>query len=311
LSGIGADKVIGIVPKDYFLWHSDDPTITGSTFTGFAAGLVVEGYWSTAAHELGHMYWIDEEEYETAPPDGREASGYFVEGDRSVDSICFMGSGDNHSAFLDRWVDPGHYVQLQNELRVSPDPEVILVTGFLHSSGGFEARPWYFRPDGFVTESKPGDGIIRVRTANGTILAEVTFPVSFTQHVEPLGVQPAEVVPLFITVPFPRGAVSVEILHKNQLINLASPTIKLLHDAIEAIPDFGFSTLASQRRRTLHARVNAIESPKAGQGMLGALNALRIAFVDWLRSDYVKTVPTQLTKDEVLRLVDAIIERMS
>ena len=316
LANIAADATIGIVPRDYFPFHTKGDA-TGFAFSGFPAGLVVEGHWSTAAHELGHVYGLapapEEEEYDEVFP-GRSASGYFVDGNILVEqSICFMGTSPDHPGFLDRWIDAGHYVQLQHELRAFPDPELLLVTGLLHSSGRLELQPWYFRPEGRITQSRPGDGVVRVRDASGQILAEVTFPISFTAFVEPFGAQPTDIVPLFIKVPYPDGATSIEILHANQVLARVSPAIKLLHDAINAIPGSGFNQTPTQLRQALHNRVGAIERMLAEGAMVGgqhALIALRSTLVEWLREGYMTVVPTELTKNEILRVVDEVIEHI-
>jgi hypothetical protein len=87
-----------------------------------------------------------------------------------------------------------------------------------------------------------------------------------------------------------------------------------LRDAIVAVPDFGFVMNPSQRRTALLNKIDAITQMLAVGNAKGAeqklLNDVRPAIVNWLINDYKKTQPTQLEKNEVLAVVDAMILRI-
>ena len=225
-----------------------------------------------------------------------------------------MGSGPLRS-LGDRWVDDGHYSHLFQRLRTSPgDPESLLVAALLHSDGTVELRQWFVLPNGTTTESSPGNYTIRVLDAVGQILAEVSLPIDFMMYVEPLGVQPTDTVPLVVILPYPETAGMVEIVREGQVLTSISSPTKLLHDVMDAIPDFGFIRNPSQQRNALHAKVAAIENMINAGATRGALEKLvhdlmiRIQF--WLVDGYVKVEPIQMEKQEVLTVIEGMIERI-
>lgn len=225
-----------------------------------------------------------------------------------------MGNGPLRS--IDTWwIDNADYVHLFQQFRTAPtDPEVVLVAALLHSDGTVTFRPWYFLPSGTADQSVPGNYAVRVLDNAGQTLAELTLPISFTIHVEPLGIQPTDTVPLLVAIPYGNTAATIEIMREGQVLTTVSTTSKLLQDAIDAIPDFGFIMAPSQRRNALHNKVNAIEHMLTVGNTMGAQQALvsdvRPTVERWLVDGYIKTQPVQLEKNEVLAVIDAMIERV-
>jgi hypothetical protein len=321
----GFEKAIGVVPQNYFDYHTisflprcDLSGVVGITYCNFRGGLITEGYWTAAAHEFGHMYGLAcaQEEYNANPLlGGNPASGFWVSRKTPVNnSVCFMGNGPLRTIET-RWVDTPDYEHLFRKFRTIPnDPEILVVTALLHSDGSVELRPWFFLQNGEASESLPGNYAVRVLDSAGQILAEVSLPVDFTMLVEPVGIRNTDTVPLLVTVPYPGTAAMVEIVANGQVLTAVSSTTKVLHDAIDAIPDFGFDQTPDQRRQALHHMIDAIEQMLAVGNNTGALRALvndvRPNIERWLVDGYAKTQPVQLEKSEVLAVVDAMIERV-
>lgn len=119
--------VIGIVPDDYFIYHGmvNKDGVFYFNHAGEKFALIKNGYWTTAAHETGHMFGLklNGEEYATHPP-GNRADGFFVQDQLEINNgYCFMGSDKlQYSFFGDKnrhthtyrhiWVDNDDYEQL-------------------------------------------------------------------------------------------------------------------------------------------------------------------------------------------------------
>src|SRR5262249_55555665 len=147
-----------------------------------------DGYWTAAAHELGHMHGICDEEYIPNVYAGNPAKGFWVSGKQKIEnSICLMGDAPAHQSTDARWIDDPHYFQLFRQFVSNrADPAVVLVSALLYKNGTADLRPWYFAPTGrLADESIPGNYSVRVLDFSGQVLSEVTLPISFTMHVLP------------------------------------------------------------------------------------------------------------------------------
>jgi hypothetical protein len=310
-----SDRTIGIVPRDYFVFHLQ-PQTKGISLWPFPGGLVTEGALTASAHELGHTFGISEEEYDTYPPYGGLANGFWVSRKARVDnSICFMGTNDIGP--IARWIDNRHYEHLfRNRLVVPDDPQVMLVAGVIHRDGRVDLRPTYFLPNGLATESQAGDYGVRVIDGRGQTLTEIAMPVEFIMHVDPGGIQEVDAVPFLVTIPYPDTAAKIEIVGpQGVVLAKISASTQVLIDAIKAVPDFGFRDLPSQRRRALLDKAIGIDRAVAAGGTRGAVQNLVYDFRQnvwaWLSDGYSKTEPVQLQKEEVLALIDAMAIRLA
>ena len=318
----GFEKAIGVVPSTYFPYHAKKK-VNGVSFCNFSGGLVEEGYWTVAAHELGHMFGLrcDPEEYESDPP-GILSNGFWVDRRIPVSSVpCFMGFSPDPRTLDTRWIDVDDYKALFRALRTDPvDPEALLVAALVHRDGTVDLRPWYFMPATTLTESVPGGNYaVRVTDAGGSVLWTVEVPVDFRMMVEPTGPEEVDVAPLLVTIPFPETAVEVQIARDGRVLAAVGPGPKLLVDAISAIPDFGFTKEPRERRNALLNKAEAIARMAAAHGkkdqtrgeLMKLTRDLRERVESWLVDGYVKTTPLQVEKAEVLRVIDEAALRLA
>jgi hypothetical protein len=88
-----------------------------------------------------------------------------------------------------------------------------------------------------------------------------------------------------------------------------NPLTRLLHDAVDSIPDYGFINNPQQRRKALHNKIDAVENMLAAGNFKGALEKLKhdikLTIEKWLK-DYTTETPLKLTKQQILHL-DQII----
>lgn len=61
-----------------------------------------------------------------------------------------------------------------------------------------------------------------------------------------------------------------------------NPNSKLLHDAVDSIPDHGFINNPEQRRNALHNKINAVEKMIKEGNYKGAVNILEFDVRDKL-----------------------------
>ena len=327
------DRVVGIVPDDYFAFHKM-PGVIGKAFPGVSGVLVNVNYWTTTAHEIGHTYglpagihvWplcIPGEEYDATV--GRPANGFWVEGDKEVkDSICFMGAAlydhfpENITNYFGAWICNECYNHLFGEFRHDKkDPEILLVNGIMFKNGTIQLGKWYWLKEGSVSHVCPGNYSIQIIDFNGTLISETLFAAPFATYVDPIGVIETNITGFAFAIPFPDTTSTIQIRYNNETIITLNPNTKILHDAIDSIPDHGFVDNPKRvgRRKALHNKIDAIEQMLAENNIIGARNKLKFDVKDklqkWLVDDYEKTNPLQLTKDEVLALIDEIVNRLN
>lgn len=325
-----ADRIVGIVPNGYFGYHLLDESTAGIYF-GYGAPLSKVNLFTTPAHELGHTFNLDDE-YVLNPDgsccasSGNPATGYWVGGMRTIDqSIGLMGTAplscsdaeftDQNAVrpFCGRWITDENFQDLFTQYVVGLDPQpALLVSGIVHQDGSIELMPLYALEDGIIDTPPFGSNIISMIDEEGNILATVNFDVSFTMVIDPLGVIPTDVAGFAFVVPYPQETLTTTIQIGSTTIEI-NPSSRLLHDAVDSIPDNGFINNPDKRRNALHNKIDALENMLKAQNINGAINKLqndiRPTLDRWL-VDYDKETPQQLSKKEILDLIDDAIERL-
>jgi hypothetical protein len=313
-----ATKFMGLVPDDYFRYHGfgDNP---GLTFL-FGSSLVAVNTFTTAAHELGHQFGLHRaiEEYRFADP-GNSAPGFWVNGNKSFlagSSSCFMGRESTGDPLQtgERWIDGGDYTALMNAMIEGQDPESLLVTGFLKADGSVDLKSSYFLPNAVLSVPDPdGDYVIRVRDGFGTVLSELTASMPLIQILEPIGAQPAPAVPFAFTVAYPPNSAAVEIGKAGgKVLVRFAPATKLLLDALRSAPDQAFGAVPEEGRKALLNKVQALGQMISEGHTLEAAHKLehdiKPRIEEWLQP--TATTPLQVSKEELLDLVDELSERL-
>jgi hypothetical protein len=321
-ASVGVTRSIGIVPKDYFTHANFGPDVQGITLTWRTdlAGLVLDGNSTGAAHELGHTFGFnnppfeDEEYKHTLPLPGSPASGFNIVTNQIVgNSYCLMGI---RQPIINTWVDQPHFARFFNALKTNPgDPELLTVSAVLHADGSIDPQPSYVVAAGIPTPSAPGDYTVSVLDASGQILSSVSVTARFELNVEPIGPQPTDEVPLFVTVPYTPTAATITVLRNSQTVLRFNIASKLLVDAVASIPDDGFEKNATERRNSLLEKIGALDAQLAAGALNGALeklrNDIRGHLDEWLIDGYLVSSPLEYTKVEVISLVDELIGRLA
>jgi len=326
LTGGSADRAIGIVPDDYLGYHGH-PGTAGMYVVGVPAALVALDYWTTAAHEIGHSYGLrlgwplgPGEEYNTNPP-GNEANGFWIEENKEISNgLCFMGFAGPKRSFdyndgRPIWVGDDDYIDLFKKLRVNnADPEILLLNGLIDKDNTVELGKLYFIKQGKVDDVFEGDYSVEILGAYGEILEDIPFHTSFQIHVDPLGIEETDTAAFAFAIPYPENASKILINYKDETLIEINPNARLLHDAVDSIPDHGFVVQPWQRRKALHNKIDALEKMLEKNNINGAINKLEKDIKDklekWLLDNYEKEKPAQLSKIEVLDLVNEIIQRL-
>lgn len=349
------DRAAGVVSDAYFAYHGlccDDKCAKGVSlpFGVWDAVLIQEGYPTATAHEIGHTYglrlscpsplvcpFLSEEDKKRFFPgeeykfdkekceityEGNSANGFWVEKKEPIEnSICFMGTAPKEKYHFDRWICDECYEKLFQRFRVnSDDPEnLLLISGTVFKDKPIELDNWYYLKNGMmeypVEYPLPDDFSIQLLNWEGQIIEDISFPISFEMYVNPFGVIETETAPFVRVIPYPEDTLKIRIQYQDQSPIEFNPTIKLLHDAIDLIPDHGFINNPDQRRNALYNKIEAVEKMLENNNIRGAKNKLEQDIKDkiekWLIEDYQKEEPLQLSKSEIEELMDKIIERLN
>jgi Tol biopolymer transport system component len=310
-----ADTVVGIVPENYFVYHENKSDLSGVCFAGCKAVLARVDTTSTTAHEIGHTFdlWTTgPEEYDIFYP-GKDATGYWMNKGREItNGVCFMGIEGQYQM----WIDNDDYASLFRELRVDKsDPEIILVSGYIYRDGRVEFDEIYRLEQGIEDSIKLGDYSILILDKDNLVIKNIPFYTSFNKHIDPIGNIETDFAMFTLAIPFPENTSKIQLLHESNVLAEFNPNIKLLHDAIDLIPNSGFKINAIQRRNALHNKIDEVEMKILDRDYADAINKLnndiRDKFEKWLLDDYLKETPLQISKTEIIELVDEIINRLS
>ena len=321
-----ADRVVAIVPEDYFTYHRYPPGVTGLTNPSIReVSLVKVGYWTVVAHELGHGFGLrlDKEEYNKTSP-GNPARGYWVERKMDIiNGICFMGENPpeprrftfGEKGTIHVWVDNVDYENLFKIFLVG-DPEfrwAVTVGGLIYRNGTIRLAPLYYVENASADYPFPGNASLLVLDWGGRVIDSVNFSVWFIAFVEPLGAVEMDPAPFAFLAPFPPDAAKIVIRYGDTTVEF-NPLTKLLHDAVDSIPDYGFINNPEHRRKALHNKIDAVENMLTAGNFKGALEKLKHdikpTIEKWLK-DYTTETPLQLTKQQILHLIDQIIWRIN
>jgi len=315
-----SDQIFGVVSHDYFAYHNMGTTVgVHSGILLNAVSLITDDYWTAAAHELGHahgLWMVGPEEYDLYDG-GRDAWGYWVRNQTEIkNGQCFMGSaGDRESFFYNNdtpvWVDNEDYeVLFKERLQDKTDPEILLLSGWVEQDGTIFINPLY-RTNGNIDEISGDEYTLNLLDFDGNLIDSFGFDVSFELRGNP----PVEVdiAPFAFTIPYHDNIWQVNISKQGEIVTEVDAPTRLLHDAIDSIPETGFAG-KEQQRKALHNKVDALEKQIESKNYIGAVeklkNDIRKKVNEWL-TDYQKETPLVLTKEEILKLIDSLIQSIA
>ena len=292
--------------------------------------LVKEGFWTAAAHEIGHTFYLDDE-YGTPNADcteqilGITVDGYWVAKQKHVkDAKGFMGTAPEEGELFpdgsdqppNRWVTKDNWYKLMRALDSErPDPELLLISGLIDLDGTVKLYRWLTLPKGVPDFPETGSYTIRLSDQAGATLLTAPFDISFSLNVDPFGTIESDVAPFFVAIPYPveTAAVSIEGPEGVPLVHVF-PTSKVLRDAIQSIPDQCFVKNSSQRRNALENKVEAIQNMLENGNKDAAISKLEKDILkhleSWLIDGCEKETPLEMTKQDVLGIVDDTIQRL-
>ena len=189
--------------KNYFKYHgavSAGKTAVGVSFGHGVKGVVVmDGYYSAVAHEVGHtydLYYPGREEYEDFNP-GIRTNGFSPEANTWRSGTDFMGLSVLRST-TSVWVNTNPtWYNLTTSLKTPNDPPILLVNGIINSDDTVDiAFPWYTIPYGTPDTIPTGRFGLRFTTDTGPV--ETRFDAQFLMNLDP-GIELGEDLPTDFT----------------------------------------------------------------------------------------------------------------
>jgi hypothetical protein len=243
--------------KDYFTYHGKAGA-AGVSFGPAIKGVVVlDGYYTGAAHEAGHIYGLyyppsipGVEEYVQSPPNGLTASGVWVSRGSWTKGYDIMGTGPYRS--LDsNWVNTDTYTKLFQKMKDPlTDPQIMLVDGIIYKDGTVEIPlNWCKLNEGTADTMTAGDYGVRFLGVDGNPLKLTSFDVSFYANIEPgeeavsyigeFGLIATDSAPFSFATEYPSGTSKIE------LVKITDPTKPIVLAEINLPPTISAITAPS------------------------------------------------------------------
>ena len=191
--GIGPNASAAKAYKNYFVYHgaveNGRPAVGVSFGSGTRGVVVMDGYYTAAAHELAHtfnLYYGVPEQYLTSSP-GKVSNGFWAEKNQWRAGYDFMGLAPYKTTGV-TWVNTTSTYEylFRNTTKYQNDPEILIVNGIIYKNGTVEFPfNWYHLQEGTPDTLPTGDFALRFVAANGSILAVTSFDAPFFMHLDP------------------------------------------------------------------------------------------------------------------------------
>jgi hypothetical protein len=333
LSGGKADRVVGVATKEYLesYFGCQYPSIPVGVSLGtmgiIPSVLVLENFWTAEVHEIGHTYGLGEE-YQVEKTgscsgniikEGEPASGYWVQSPNNEDpvrnTLGFMGTAPGPHSF-NRWVSEKSYNHLFDKFRTTKnDPEILLVSGQVFADGSVELQPMYQLNEGTIDDVEPGELSLITLDTKGNAISEISFSTENLLIADPFPPVTLDTGAFAFAIPYESNAQALLIKRGEEILTEVNITTKLIHDAIDNIPDSGFINKADQSKWVLHRKVDVIETQMKIGNLKGAVqkmeNDVKPTINRWLIDNYPVSEVSQYSKDEILDLVNKLILRLN
>jgi hypothetical protein len=197
---------------------------------------------------------------------------------------------------------------------VPSDPEIILFNGIFSAGGVFSEGRWYRMGNGAVSSPHPGSYSVQILDIHGSQIASLPFSVDFYQFVDYHWRQSSNSAPVGIAIPYPPAAFRIRLRNGAITLREFNPESKLLHDAVDALPDSAFAGGLSVRRAALFDKVEEFDQLMQSGDLVDARNKLvfdiRPHLYSWL-IDIATNDPLSMSKQEILQLSDELIARLT
>ena len=193
--GIGPNTTVSQTYSNYFAYHGATDkkgnVAVGVSFGPSTRGVVVmDGYYTAAAHELAHtfnLYYGVPEQYVTDYP-GKTANGFNVVTQQLCMGYDFMGLAPYRTTNI-TWVNTTSTFEylFRNTTVNKNDPEILLVNGIIYQNGTVEfPLTWYHLEEGTPDTLPPGNFALRFVASDGTtILGTTSFDAPFFMMIDP------------------------------------------------------------------------------------------------------------------------------
>jgi hypothetical protein len=320
LSSPSLDYVGGIVPSGYFTYHhmtSSAGPIVG--YNGIELNqhsfLVEEDAWTGAAHELGHLFTLTDL-YGTNGSCNDLVSGYWPSDNPPlpISNLPELMCGSQPNNPLANWIGQVSFSTIFKLLeQPATDPEVLLVTGLLTSSGEFQSSALYHSLNGTLSASETGNFSVNVLDPTGKVISTLSQNITFQADLDPVGVVSVNAVPIVVSVPYASNADQVQIVFNKKTIASYSPNSELLVDAIKAIPSAEYKRNPLLGSWILLGEANLISDfLKQGQTWVAILIAedLKAQAGLLLNPSFQKTDPRQTSQADLIMDINSVISRL-
>lgn len=331
---------VGVTNEGYWDFH-DKSSWRGATSTNSNAFLVAAGYWVTTAHELGHQLGLHTgtEEYDLSGRD--RGSGYWVARSELVENRTAFMEGYVEESF-DRWVSnekddaddfedfdhmfrqklSGSVPTTASSVTTDDDADVLYLRGLVTDDGTVDRLTTDFRTEGELRTTDDGDYAVVAKDADGAVVTERSFALSFRLHVAdevPRGPFETDTAAFSFPMRYPADLRTLELRKDGETLTTVRTTTDLLHDAIDRVPGEAFRQkgkreVADERRQALHNKVDAVERMLAAGNERGARKKLRRdlepAVDRWLKDDHETTTPDDVSKAQLLSIIERHVERL-
>jgi hypothetical protein len=222
--------------------------------------VVLDGYYSAAAHEIGHtfgLYYGVPEQYEIANP-GIFCTGFRADENEWRTGYDFMGLSP-YQTTANMWVNRDTtFDPLFSGLKTAGDPQIIFVQGIIHQDDGVVTLvelpdTWYSMPYGIPDTVPEGDRFAIRFTLDDYTTVTTSFDTQFFVHIDP-GIEVGENLPedfsgfgdipvnfagFAFAVEYPEGTTKIEIVEKTPSGDQVIKTIEDPEGYVESVsPQF-------------------------------------------------------------------------
>lgn len=219
--------------------------------------------------------------------------------------------------------------------------DIIYLQGLVNKDRTLESLTIDYYPKGEGLSRDDGDKTVGVdeytfvaRDATDEVVNERSFRVSFKLPIVveegSSGAVELDTGLLSLTMGYPSEVRTLELQADGETIATFQTSTKLLHDAIDRIPDEAFRQEGDEsegdeedegeedeeegRRKALHNKVDSIEQMLEADNEQGARmklqNDLKQAVKRWLKDDYETATIDDISKEKLLEIIDQHVERL-